>query len=210
MFYRHWKKIALALTGFFWVGCEDSVSSEECLYGTPTDYFSSESEGDDGLSSSSAKAASSATVSSSESAKSSSSKQKEVSSSSKRPGPLGIVSCYDVSSDRQTLVRQQNNGTTLLSCDDGTACQEKVIEADVTAPDCEATDCDGWEPPIVRDTVYYCINGENTEIYTPEEFKERYAKVDKDIESSSSSLDAPIAVYGSPVYFDQTNGEEKQ
>ena len=38
MFYKHWKKIALALTGFFWVSCDDSVSSEECLYGTPTNY----------------------------------------------------------------------------------------------------------------------------------------------------------------------------
>lgn len=213
MFYRHWKKIALALTGLFWVSCDDSVSSEECLYGPPSDYgISSESESVDEVSSSSAKAASSATVSSSESAKSSSSKQKEVSSSSKRPGPLGIVSCYDVSSDRQTLVRQQNNGTTLLSCDDGTACQEKVIEADATAPDCEATDCDGWEPPIVRDTVYYCINGENTEIYTPEEFKERYAKVEEQVEdvveSSSSDLDMPVTYYGPACFFDDSCEDE--
>ena len=26
MFYRHWKKVALALTSFFWVGCDDSIS----------------------------------------------------------------------------------------------------------------------------------------------------------------------------------------
>ena len=26
MFYRHWKKVALALTAFFWVGCDDSTS----------------------------------------------------------------------------------------------------------------------------------------------------------------------------------------
>ncbi len=26
MFYRHWKKVALALTAFFWVGCDDSIS----------------------------------------------------------------------------------------------------------------------------------------------------------------------------------------
>ena len=211
MFYKHWKKIALALTGLFWASCEDSVSSEACLYGTP-DFITSETEDVDGGSSSSAKAASSSAVSSSESAKSSSSKQKGVSSSSKRPGPLGLVSCYDVSSDRQTLVRQQNNGTTLLSCDDGTACQEKVIEADATAPDCEVTDCDSWEPPIVRDTVYYCINGENTEIYTPEEFRERYAKVEdkveEDVESSSSDLDMPIAYYGPACYFDDSCEDE--
>jgi hypothetical protein len=207
MFYKHWKKIALALTGFFWVSCDDSVSSEECLYGPPSDYgISSESESVDEVSSSSAKAASSATVSSSESAKSSSSKQKSVSSSSGGEEPQGIVACYDVSSDRQTLVRQQNNGITFLSCDDGTTCQEKVIEADVTAPDCEVTDCAGLTPSTVVDTVYYCTSGE---IYTPEEFKDRYTKVDKDAESSSSGLDSPIAVYGSPCYFSGTCDTEE-
>ena len=204
MFYKHWKKIALALTGFFWVSCDDSVSSEECLYGPPSDYgISSESESVDEVSSSSAKAASS------ESAKSSSSKQKSVSSSSGGEKPQGIVACYDVSSDRQTLVRQQNNGITFLSCDDGTTCQEKVIEADVTAPDCEVTDCAGLTPSTVVDTVYYCTNAENSGIYTPEELKERYTKVDKDAESSSSGLDSPIAVYGSPCYFSGTCDTEE-
>jgi len=38
MFYKHWKKIALALTGFFWAGCDDSASSSEVvLYGCPDD-----------------------------------------------------------------------------------------------------------------------------------------------------------------------------
>ena len=27
MFYKHWKKIALALTGFFWVGCGSDTTS---------------------------------------------------------------------------------------------------------------------------------------------------------------------------------------
>ena len=196
MFRRHWTKVLLALTGFFWTGCEDSSSEAVCLYGPdPSGTFGPPSED---LSSESG------TV------KSSSSKQKSVSSSSRGDEPRGIAACYDVSSDRQTLVRQQNNGTTLLSCDDGAACQEKVVEADVTAPDCEVTDCDSWEPPIVRDTVYYCINGENSEVYTPEEFMKRYAKVDKNAESSSSSLDMPIAVYGPPCYFSGTCDTEDE
>ena len=29
MFYKHWKKIALALTAFFWGGCNDNSSSSE-------------------------------------------------------------------------------------------------------------------------------------------------------------------------------------
>ena len=38
MFYKHWKKIALALAGIFWAACEDSTSAEECLYGPPSYY----------------------------------------------------------------------------------------------------------------------------------------------------------------------------
>ena len=38
MFYKHWKKFALALTALFWAGCEDSASSSEVvLYGCPDD-----------------------------------------------------------------------------------------------------------------------------------------------------------------------------
>jgi hypothetical protein len=61
MFYRHWKKIALALTGFFWAGCGDSTSDHDspfdkkedvgmsvedsvgmvvALYGAPADFKS--------------------------------------------------------------------------------------------------------------------------------------------------------------------------
>lgn len=38
MFYKHWKKIALALASIFWAACEDSTSAEECLYGPPSYY----------------------------------------------------------------------------------------------------------------------------------------------------------------------------
>ena len=40
MFYKHWKKIALALTGFFWASCDDSASSAVCLYGPDPNYSS--------------------------------------------------------------------------------------------------------------------------------------------------------------------------
>lgn len=40
MLYKHWKKIALALTALFWAGCEDSASSAVCLYGPDPNYSS--------------------------------------------------------------------------------------------------------------------------------------------------------------------------
>lgn len=52
MFYKHWKKIALALTGIFWAACDDSSSAEECLYGPPSYYGLPESSASDPESSS--------------------------------------------------------------------------------------------------------------------------------------------------------------
>lgn len=40
MFYKHWKKIALTLTAFFWAGCDDTGSSAVCLYGPDPNYSS--------------------------------------------------------------------------------------------------------------------------------------------------------------------------
>ena len=47
MFYKHWKKIALALTGIFWAACDDTSSAEECLYGPPSYYGLPESSASD-------------------------------------------------------------------------------------------------------------------------------------------------------------------
>lgn len=43
MFYNHWKKIFLSLTGFFWAGCGDTSSEAVCLYG-PDPNYSNDSE----------------------------------------------------------------------------------------------------------------------------------------------------------------------
>ena len=62
MFYKHWKKFALALTALFWAGCEDSASSAVCLYGPDPNYSSpaenpvSSSSTDDATTSSSSEA----------------------------------------------------------------------------------------------------------------------------------------------------------
>ena len=44
MFYKYWKVFLLALTSFFWAGCDDSSSEAECLYGPPPEYQSSNSD----------------------------------------------------------------------------------------------------------------------------------------------------------------------
>lgn len=52
MFYKYWKNFALAVTAFFWAGCEDSVSQADCLYGPPEYYGITSSESGDPQSSS--------------------------------------------------------------------------------------------------------------------------------------------------------------
>ena len=43
MFYKHWKKIALAFTAFFWAGCDDSsLTDSPDLYGCPPSSSSEE------------------------------------------------------------------------------------------------------------------------------------------------------------------------
>ena len=44
MFYKYWKVFLLALTSFFWAGCDDSTVEPECLYGIPPEYQSSNSD----------------------------------------------------------------------------------------------------------------------------------------------------------------------
>ena len=41
MFYKHWKKISLAITGFFWASCDSGTTTEPPLYGAPPQYSSS-------------------------------------------------------------------------------------------------------------------------------------------------------------------------
>ncbi len=41
MFYKHWKKISLALTAFFWASCNNATTTEPPMYGVPPDISSS-------------------------------------------------------------------------------------------------------------------------------------------------------------------------
>ncbi|MBO7348590.1 MAG: hypothetical protein J6U27_01375 [Spirochaetales bacterium] len=84
MFRKHWTKIILALTSFFWAGCDDSSTEAVCLYGPdpngafgpPSEELSSdsadESSSSEGVSSEQASSSSAAESSSAEAPSSSS------------------------------------------------------------------------------------------------------------------------------------------
>lgn len=102
MFYKHWKKIALALTALFWASCDDSsLTDSPDLYGCPPDAchdepFNAPLYGDEPVSSEASKPESS----SSEDAKSSSSIAEKSSSSSEfLPVPVyGVIACTPMDS----------------------------------------------------------------------------------------------------------------
>ena len=117
MFYKYWKNFALAVTAFFWAGCEDSVSQADCLYGPPEYYGITSSESGDPQSSSDANtpSSSSMTTSSSTGASSSATAQSssdEVGSSSEMassssnfdPNSMPSDTLYGVSVTEKTCV----------------------------------------------------------------------------------------------------------
>ena len=238
MFYKHWKKLALTLTGLFWASCDFGSSSTEdaALYGCPPEGCPQDSpdSSDSNLSSSDKSSSSKTAGQSSNSQKndssssvepkssssfdmqvvplygvqlrdfSSSSMQKTSSSSegeiiAPAYGVYDQVSCQDVSSDRQTLMREKDNGITMLQCENGVTCQEKITENWVSEYECIDDICPDYGVVKISEKMYACDDGN---VYNEAEFLSRYYKksnvIDKD------SLDAPIAVYGPPCYFDGT------
>ena len=123
MFYKYWKNFALAVTAFFWAGCEDSVSQADCLYGPPEYYGITSSESGDPQSSSDANtpSSSSMTTSSSTGANSSataesSSSIKDILSSSNMAvvyGPMA-VKCYN-----DTAANDSGKVFDIIACENG-------------------------------------------------------------------------------------------
>ena len=128
MFYRHWKKLALALTGFFWASCDSDVASANDGEGQP-----------DGNSSASDKIASS------------NSAVKENSSSSAFQyvqalyGVLNnVVSCY------------LNKGDSSVVCDDRTNCKMLSEERWESEYKCVDDICPEYGVVLVSENTYQC------------------------------------------------------
>ena len=106
MFYKHWKKIALAFTALFWASCDDSsIADSPDLYGCPPDVcngepISSELNNPESSSSEEAVSSSSQKAKSSSSEKVVSSSSEETSSSSEfLPVPAyGVIECTPMDS----------------------------------------------------------------------------------------------------------------
>lgn len=168
MFYKHWKKLALALTGLFWASCDDSASSSEVvLYGCPDDICApapkSSSDANDTQSSSSDPSTSSGT---------------EISSSSSEFGVISssslelVAPAYGVFGGT-CYGDPESQGT--YRCNDGVTCQEKVSERWVPEYNCVEDMCPEYGVVAITEKTYDCDDG-NT--YNYAEFISRYSKED--------------------------------
>ena len=221
MFYKHWKKIALALTGFFWASCEDTVTSTAPEYGCPDDVCK-QGPIDDSSSSNDG----SITSSSSETSSSSSS---DIAMSM----PLyGVVEKFIVC--EEDTAGRKYDGSKLYRCDDGATCVEKDSITGYGGLPCSPmqTDeglveiCPDYGIVAITEKTFKCDDGN---VYNEAEFLARYNRKNTVKPTSSSSsdiipadtlygviepkddtLDAPIAVYGSPCYFDGTCRDEEK
>ena len=191
MFYKHWKKISLALTAFFWASCNNTTVVEPPLYGCP-----SEGCGNQPISSSEASPESSsseATVQSSSSSEAvSSSGTAKSSSSFVLPVPaygVEAVPCYEDSKGVKTngQIAQKK-----FYCDDGVTCKETERGSYMSEYPCSPVDdgdlkgavaCPDYGVVYVTEKTYDC----DGVTYNEAEFRSRYYNAGIKPPSSSST-----------------------
>ena len=217
MFYRHWNKIALALTGFFWASCDTDTTSANNV--------------DESVPNSSATPTSSATTGTSSQVENSSSSGavEPLSSSSLR---VEVVPLYGVkyeefvsSSSMQEVMpaygvsnkvlcaedtsAKKYNATftnTVLKCENGVTCEEKTTITGTTGLPCSEFEepngeitsiCPDYGVVNITEKTYTCTDGST---YNEAEFQMLYEKVTK--EEPSDTLFTEIRVlYGTPESF---------
>jgi len=205
MLYKHWKKIVLALTGFFWASCDETASGPVTVNEDTPSSTISETEG--ATSSSKAKSAASsaeatsAASSAEESGKSSSSKAKSATSSAEA---TSAASSAEASSAEDT----PNPGTDTTSTTKSSSSSKKHHRSSSSALD-EPVDLYGCPSdicgPIITDTASISdtisIIAAKYGVIRPESsssFSQIAAKYGVIRPESSSSLTQIIAKYGVP------------
>ena len=211
MFYKHWKKIALALAGFFWASCDSDTTSANGA--------------EDPSSSSVATPESSSSVATGNESTSSSSEATEASSSSFEQ----IMPAYGVpddpilnsSSSGDTLVEAQPlygvvmdkyictqvKGESTMTCADGATCTQKTEERWGGLP-CSNDICPDYGVVQISENTYEC----DGKVYSEAEFHARYEKMTivDDPAQDTSFKDMQPVLYGPPCVFDGTCNDEKE
>ena len=221
MLYKHWKKLALALTGFFWASCDfgSSSSEEAVLYGCPPEGC----EPNPAISSSSSSPEIQKQSSSSEDFGKvvplygieyekfvSSSSSPESSSSS----DIGMsVPAYGVM-DKITCVQKQGEST--MECANGITCKQVTEER--WAPEFPCSEhtndegvlisaCPDYGVVQISENTYECDGVK----YNEAEFHARYQKI-IEVEEQQDTIfhEMQPALYGPPCVFNGTCDDENK
>jgi hypothetical protein len=211
MFYKHWKKIALALAGFFWASCDSDTTSANGA--------------EEPSSSSVATPESSSSIATGNETTSSSSEATEASSSSFEQ----IMPAYGVpddpilnsSSSGDTLVEAQPlygvvldkyvctqiKGESTMTCADGATCTQKTEERWGGLP-CSNDICPDYGVVQISENTYEC----DGKVYSEAEFHARYEKMTivDDPAQDTSFKDMQPVLYGPPCVFNGTCNDEKE
>lgn len=195
MFYKHWKKISLALTAFFWASCNNTTVTEPPLYGVPPD-ISSSSESPESSAIESSSSETTQNLSLSSEAQSSSSELTQVMPAY---GVYDKVSCY--LDDKETKMSNRVTEYT-YHCENGVNCVERdsVTGYEPEYPCKEVLDENGVRLQTVcldygviatTETTISCDDGET---YNVEEFRKQYNRLytikNNQDESSSSTAES--------------------
>lgn len=204
MFYKHWKKIALALTGYFWAGCDDSASSAVCLYGPDPNYSSATENPVSSSSVNQAPVSSSSVAAGNETNSSSSEATEESSSSSEAVKPESSSSeiemqmpLYGVIMD--TSLCTQVKGDPTITCNDGTVCTQKTEERWGGLP-CSSDICPDYGVVQISENTYEC----DGKVYSEAEFRARYGKITVVEEPQDTIFKQEPVLYGPPCVFNGT------
>ena len=213
MFYKHWKKIALALTGYFWAGCDDSASSAVCLYGPDPNYSSATENPVSSSSVNQAPVSSSSVAAGNETNSSSSEATEESSSSSEAVKPESSSSeiemqmpLYGVIMD--TSLCTQVKGDPTITCNDGTVCTQKTEERWGGLP-CSSDICPDYGVVQISENTYEC----DGKVYSEAEFRARYGKitvVEEPEQDTTFNGEMQPVLYGPPCVFNGTCDDAKE
>ena len=191
--YKHWKKILLALTAFFWNACDNSSSPTGPVVGpessssTTNGQNSSSSIENQSLSSEAKSSSSSVEPSSSSVESSSSTPIAESSSSGTEPQPLYGVFVDDL------CVKTETDGT--YACSDGVTCVESSTEVQQLQARVDPSEVTAKYGVIfVKNKTYTCSDGK---VYNEAEFRARYNILLKEVEDKKT-----------PCYMNGTNAVE--
>ena len=221
MLYKHWKKLALALTSFFWASCDfgSSTTEEAALYGCPPEGC----EPNPAISSSSEATEESSSSSTEEQKPVSSSEdfgkimplygveyEKLVSSSSTEESSSSFTEIMPAYGVLDKIACIQKQGEKTMTCEDGVTCRQVTEERWAPETPCVDEICPDYGVVQISENIYECDGAR----YNEAEFHARYQKMtmeSKDTEQDSSFQgEMQPALYGPPCVFNGTCSNEKE